>query len=258
LNRSGRPVRLYRFVNGSSKYLYCSGTDAVTWQAETYLPTPVGDEEIKQEGLLLLSEINIELPRDDALAALCLPAPPEGVIGVTIFEGHYGDNDFVVLWLGRVSTVSWPDDQRVRFACESVSADLKRPGLRARYQRICRHALYTSGCGVDPSGFEATGTAAAVSGTTITAAVFGTQADGWFIAGKIQAGDAVRMILTHAGTTITITAPITGLSVGDSFTAWAGCDHARGTCETKFDNLDKYGGFPWLPRKNPFSGDAIV
>ena len=34
--------------------------------------------------------------------------------------------------------------------CEPIASSLKRPGLRARYQLLCRHVLYSSGCGALP------------------------------------------------------------------------------------------------------------
>jgi len=39
---------------------------------------------------------------------------------------------------------------------------------------------------------------------------------------------------------------------------YPGCDRVRATCESKFDNLDNFGGFPWIPTKNPFGGSSIV
>jgi len=33
----------------------------------------------------------------------------------------------------------------------------------------------------------------------------------------------------------------------------AGCDHSVSTCAARFDNLANYGGFPFIPTKNPFS-----
>jgi hypothetical protein len=39
---------------------------------------------------------------------------------------------------------------------------------------------------------------------------------------------------------------------------YAGCDHLLATCRDRFSNVANFGGFPWIPQKNPFSGDAIV
>jgi hypothetical protein len=38
----------------------------------------------------------------------------------------------------------------------------------------------------------------------------------------------------------------------------AGCDRTFATCQSKFGNSLNFGGFPWIPVKNPFAGDSIV
>ena len=42
------------------------------------------------------------------------------------------------------------------------------------------------------------------------------------------------------------------------FEAFAGCDRTFATCQSKFGNSLNFGGFPWIPVKNPFAGDSIV
>jgi hypothetical protein len=33
---------------------------------------------------------------------------------------------------------------------------------------------------------------------------------------------------------------------------YPGCDRTRLTCSLKFGNIANFGGFPWVPQKNPF------
>ena len=37
----------------------------------------------------------------------------------------------------------------------------------------------------------------------------------------------------------------------------AGCDHSMAVCAGRFDKLDNYGGFPFIPPKNPFDGTPV-
>ena len=53
-------------------------------------------------------------------------------------------------------------------------------------------------------------------------------------------------------------AVLPGLAVGVAFEAFAGCDRTFATCQSKFGNSLNFGGFPWIPAKNPFAGDSIV
>lgn len=40
------------------------------------------------------------------------------------------------------------------------------------------------------------------------------------------------------------------MEIGDSITAYPGCRHTIADCRDKFDNLDNFGGFPYVPNKN--------
>jgi len=50
-----------------------------------------------------------------------------------------------------------------------------------------------------------------------------------------------------------------GLSaaVGDQVRAYPGCDHSLITCANKFGNSLNFGGFPFMPEKNPMDGTPV-
>jgi len=41
-------------------------------------------------------------------------------------------------------------------------------------------------------------------------------------------------------------------------TLYPGCPRDRQTCNDRFNNLENYGGFDWIPSRNPFNGSSIV
>ena len=47
------------------------------------------------------------------------------------------------------------------------------------------------------------------------------------------------------------------ISLGDDVIAYAGCDKLNSTCHTKFNNIVNFGGFPFIPSDNPFTGTII-
>ena len=49
-----------------------------------------------------------------------------------------------------------------------------------------------------------------------------------------------------------------GFYGSSTVTLYPGCTKSRAVCKNKFDNLNNYGGFPWIPTKNPFGGSSIV
>jgi hypothetical protein len=60
------------------------------------------------------------------------------------------------------------------------------------------------------------------------------------------------MITTHVGDTITLTNAFRSLAQGNTITVSAGCAHTPEICKSKFGNAARYGGFAYVPNKNPF------
>jgi len=256
---SGRPVELYRFALGARRWTFTSGLSPVVYQSETYTPVTIRRSGIEQGNEINRYSIDITLPRDNALAALFISSPPEGVMSVTLYRYHVTDtaNEVIVFWKGRVGGARLSGSELV-LKCEPIATSLKRIGLRARYQLICRHALYSAGCGALKENFMVNGAVAAVSGATIEVAAAASKPDGYFVAGMLATNEGQRMIVGHTGANLTMVAPMPSLAIGDSVRLYAGCDHSMSTCLDRFSNLDNFGGFPYIPQKNPFSGDAIV
>ena len=42
------------------------------------------------------------------------------------------------------------------------------------------------------------------------------------------------------------------MDVGTEVEVFAGCDHTIATCKTQFDIVVNYGGFAFVPTRNPF------
>jgi uncharacterized phage protein (TIGR02218 family) len=257
---SGSPVELYEFTRGTSAWRYTSGAEEVTHNLRVYTPAPIqrGGIELGQE--MGRAALEVRLARgldvaDDAVAGI-----PSEVMALTIYRLHRGDAEVAVAWMGRVLTADYRGVEVV-LHCEPVFTSLRRIGLRRLYQLGCPHVLYGSGCGVDPLDHQVQGAVSAISGVTVTVPAADTPADGhfsggvlaWSLYGAIQR----RMIAGHAGATLSLLGQPFGLEVGGTVILLPGCDHILATCSAKFDNSDRFGGFPNIPKKNPFGGDPI-
>jgi uncharacterized phage protein (TIGR02218 family) len=255
----GAPRELYRFVHGSTRWLLTNLPTSYTYQGETYEPAAVrrGAPEIGQD--IARSGIEVRLPRDHALASLFVSTPADASVSLTIYRMHITDSasEVIVYWRGRVAGARLTGSE-LALRCEPLLASMRRVGPRARYSLTCRHALYSAGCGASASTFRVAGTVQTVSGSVVTINEAGTKPNGYFVAGMLEAGSVRRMIVAHSGTTLTLAAPVVGLVAGASVMMYAGCDHLLATCRDRFANVANFGGFPWIPRKNPFAGDAIV
>jgi uncharacterized phage protein (TIGR02218 family) len=273
----GRPVELFRFVHGSQVWTYSTGPE-VEYGGETYAAFAVGRDDMGQAKELHKSALQVLLPRTCELSLLYLAGSPESVVTLTVYRQHIGASDGpIVYWKGRVVSVEWPDQVTASLTCESVFTSLKRPGLRARYQRMCRHALYSEQCGVDKADYAVPGTVSAVDSThtAVTIPEAAGYDDGYFLGGFLALADGtMRFISAHSGSSITLANPapvladLVGLGGygedygqyygGIGLVIYPGCGRDRTTCNDRFANVLNFGGWPWIPKRNPFDGRSLV
>jgi hypothetical protein len=217
---------------------------------------------------LPLQRTPLTVGADGGKATLELTVPPECALARQLLEAaSAGDMTVVrlfiadrrsgswairgVRWLGRVLGVE-VGESTTRIRCESAQVSLKRIGLRRLYSRACSHVLYSQACGATP--IQAGMQVANVHGRTVTftaplpPGVAGTLAGGWLETGA----GARHMIVAEQASSVELLQPAT-LAPGTAVTVVAGCDHSTASCAGRFNNLDNYGGFPFIPQKNPFA-----
>lgn len=259
--QSGRPVELYEFLNGATSYRYTSSDSDVSYGGNTYTAVPIARGAVEATSETARLSLEITCARDLPVLSLFATMPPESVVAVTLRRLHAGDGEAITLWMGRILNVTL-NNSAAEIHCESVYTSLKRVGLRRMYQKGCPHVLYRAGCGLDSTDFDLPRTVATVSGTTITMTTMAGYADGYFAGGYIEWESATgyferRAIRSQVGAVVTIAFPLPGLAASDSVNLYPGCDHTLSTCEAKFGNRLNYGGQPYYPDKNPFSGVSI-
>jgi len=257
----GAPVELYTFTQGTTNWYYISGATSVTLNGREYEPIPIERNRIKQTTDIFKDSLTVTFPRSNEFAVQYLGFAPEEVTTLTVQRGHYGDPDeeFVVYWKGRVVGAK-ATGNTIEIECESIFTSIKRPGLRARYELSCRHTLYQSGCTLDPEDYEFASSIAAIT-SSINIEVTGAngESDGYYTGGMLVApSGASRFITGHTGSVVTLTRPLAELVSGMAVSIYPGCDHLKDTCLNKFNNLDNFGGFPYIPIINPFNGSSIA
>ena len=260
-NDLATPIELYEFTQGTQNWYYVSGADTVIRAGRQYLPSPIERDRVTQTDDLFRNSIRLPFPRTNDFASQYLGFAPDNVTSVTILRGHLGDPDeeFIVYWKGRVIGAK-ASQNKIDIECESVFTSIKRPGLRARFEQSCRHTLYLNGCNADKELYKFDSTATQITaGLNVTVTGAQSQTDGYYIGGMLITPDgASRFITAHTGSVVRLSRPLQTLEVGGAVSLFPGCDHLRETCENKFNNLDNFGGFPFIPRRNPFNGSSIV
>lgn len=274
----GRPYYLYQFVEGEQLWRFTSrasdwlsagsGGETITWEAAA-----VAHGDVVQTSEIERGRLELTWPLSHPFARRFLAPMGNTPVTLTIFRGHEQVlGETVAHWKGRVVGAE-VEGVRVLLQAESVFSTLRRAGVRAKYQRLCRHALYGRGCGLDIGFHWQTGTVTAVSGNVLTIPEAAGHPDGWFRGGVLRLDAELGFITGHAGASLTLSRPMPELVAalaapeldpvtGDPLPVLAdiapGCDLRAATCAAKFGNLANFGGFPEIPGRNPFGGGSIV
>lgn len=130
------------------------------------------------------------------------------------------------------------------------------------FSRACNHHLGSEACGVDREAFKATATITAIDAAQKIVELSITPPGGnaeFFRAGHMvhaATGLVVGIIWSDAGGTagavrLRLHFWSLDLATGQTITAYAGCRHTLGDCVSKFANGANYGGFPYIPNRNP-------
>jgi hypothetical protein len=264
-------VELYRFVEGSEVFTQTSAAYNIDYNSETYEKQPLSRSEAESKSQLTRASISLTTDLTNPVAARYLKSPVDFVVTLSIFQQD--DDGTRIFWKGRLTQVS-ASNKKVVLTFESFFTSMRRPGLRARYQKACRHPLYGRGCRLDPENFKISATVLSITRMIVVVNSVSGLPDQRLRGGMIRGPDTVlRFINSQVGTVVTLSRPYDSLiahlagsgygsSYGGGFGAtvvqlYYGCAHNPDDCNNVFNNLDNYGGFPWIPQINPFGGQAV-
>lgn len=158
----------------------------------------------------------------------------------------------VLRFAGKVTSISEISGSTAKLTVSSWAILLNVNMPPNLYQAGCLHAVYDAGCGLSAASFAASG---AVSGTP-TALSFNSglsvavndYAQGRVVSTSGANTGVARAIKSNMASAFTLIQPLPVIpSAGDSFTVYAGCDRTMGRCSTKFNNLGRFKGTPFVP-----------
>jgi len=252
---SGQPVELFKFTGTfNTWYLTSSAVDFInteaTWISEFIERKSIAYASQEEQSVAL----SITLPFDHPMVTqyAFLESPPRLMCEVQRVH-PLNPNDTVLQWTGEV--ISWQIEGRTANLTVPTLFNyvFRNPCPAVKYQAPCNHVLYDERCGVADTAFRSDQTVLSISGTDIVLDA-NPFADGDCDAGEIfTASGERRMIIGNTGTSFQISSPFSNLSVNDTVTIRQGCNHTFTTCKNKFNNGDNFGGFPFVPNRNPYS-----
>ncbi len=256
---SGSVLELYTFKFGLTTFRFTSFQRSVVWQGFSYTQTNISRSNTGASIEDVAGQVTITLPIDNEVPQLFIRNVPGKVGSVTIQRAHINDpaEETVLLFDGFVANVTLDGELEAKVLCNPTTKIFNRSAPRITFMSLCGHILYDERCKVDISLFTFTGLVSALSTNVIT--VNGAGAIGAadnFVGGfaRFPAGslDDARLILAQSGDVMTLLIPFAENVLGSNIDLFAGCDRSLATCDTKFAAVPNYGGFPFVPRKNPF------
>lgn len=247
-------VTSYRYTN----YERDLDAEGQLWAAE-----PIQHTEIRRTVRLDKDETAIQ-SRTAPWAEEFLPGRFLPRVRVRILEGMIEEGEAVEVaprWTGEITQVSW-DGPVVQATARGPYAVFDHQVPRMVLQPGCNHALFDARCGLSRGAWTipavAIGSGAGIevplSGWPVPVpSGFGT-AD-WFALGYLVVGGDRFLILRSTSIqaeiiTVTLNRRVEWSS-GQQVSVVPGCDGGAATCQEKFDNFSRFGGFPFSPTKNP-------
>lgn len=252
-----KSVELYEIIDGTTTYRYTTGADTLTITSHKWTAIPIKRSSFERTDNLLKSGVKLEVSSKTDFAKLFLSEIPERVMIVNIYSADSDvTSDKMLQFSGRIVEYE-AKSSSIELNIEPIPTTASRAGFNVKYQRICRHRLYSSQCGATASKFRVISTVTSNTGLVITLASDGGKPDQHFTAGYVYADGVYRMISYHKGNNVTLIRPAPSIKVGSEIIVFAGCDLMAETCKNKFGNEANYGGFDFIPTKNPFNGVLV-
>lgn len=249
---------------------YTNADLPVTWNGYVYLANSV-----RVEGLRYKSSVGLEVDQQHiTIAALQTDTLSSGVpflqaLSSGTFDGclikrervflnSWSAADLaspigsVVMFAGRIGAVEKIGRTEAQITVNSDLVLLDMPMPRNVYSPFCQHVLYDSGCALSKAAYAYPG---AISGTSNLSYIAWTDVTNNFLQGTItfasgsNNGISANIKSVNPGMGLGLSSPLPAWpNIGDTFTAYCGCDHTATTCQNRFNNLANFRGFPYVPQ----------
>lgn len=252
--------RLYKFftITTGDAWFYTDAKSAITFEGTTYnareititrLPQTIGE-----------NEGEIECPGEMPPINQFLIGNPPGTLFVRIQTISLDLLSAKPLATGRVGNVDYAGRRGMaKVPFRSISSILSSDASGRRYGTECQWIFGDSDCSIDLD--SKTGGAfdfkrvlqvsdVTIDGLTMQHADFADFSDGFFTRGVARIGAESIFITKHVGDTLTVLSPFRRFP-GDSMEIIAGCDLKLDTCEDRFSNELNFGGFAFVPDRDP-------
>jgi uncharacterized phage protein (TIGR02218 family) len=159
----------------------------------------------------------------------------------------------IVWFYGRVAEAQ-VGRSRIEMKVKSLLDLLAQQQMPRRlYQAACTHVFGDAMCGFNRASLAASITAQAGSTQAIIVTTLSPSPATLYDQGTIvatsgaNAGQSRTIAQLAGGNIVLLKAWLQPVTAGDGFQLLPGCDHTVATCQSVFNNLIHFGGFPYIP-----------
>lgn len=257
---SSIPRDLYEFILPTVNHRLTSASRDVVHNGQTFRAGTIQRADTRPATAESAGELEISMIVTHALPQRYLRAgiPPKR-INVNVYRKQTTSAGYELAWVGIVVGMSCERHLAKLLVAQSMSAAIPRRIPTITVGRECAHVLYDSGCRVARASFRVATTVSAINGPDLTVASIDGKPNGWGAWGELVhvASGEKMTIQSQEGTFVRMQMPIPDMQAGDAVEIYAGCDRSVATCFEKFANQVNFGGFPQLPKRNPFVSNGL-
>ncbi|HET7552202.1 MAG TPA: phage BR0599 family protein [Gemmatimonadaceae bacterium] len=262
----GKPAELYVFTRGASVWRYTSANDEIVVDAGpfigTYIPVTISRSRFQQNEETTNNAVDVSIARSTAVAQLFQGDRfLAGTLGIQIARFNRLDTprpELILQFSGEAAATATGESGTLLLHCTSEQAVFERSILKDRFQPLCNHFVFDSGCTLAAAAFKVTAAVAALSmrGTTLTIPDAALKPDGYYAFGYCVAPDGRPLaIIDHVGDQVTIIRPFPEGTIQPGSTSvdlYPGCDRKYETCHDKFNNVINFYAFDTIPEVDPW------
>lgn len=241
---------LYKIQYNSEEWFYTSSESSITYAGNTYSPAYIKRGNLEKKSDLQRHEIEITFSPNTLFLRYIGNSPVNEAI-LTIYQ-FQDESNVITAFKGVLAKVTFGQDRLCIAKFDEITAiQTKLP--RFLISPSCNHILFDAGCGINK---ETKKVSLTISGkddenNIVESVGIGAYPADYFIQGVAEFEGELRTIWQQTGGSFVIHAPFSGLEIGDIIYAYPGCNRSAQMCKNKFNNLEKFLGMPYVPRKNP-------
>lgn len=269
LNVSGvsvdQPAELYDFTTPTVTYRYTSAEAPIVYSGHTYTPAPIKRSALVMGGSGESPEFSFETsPTLQFVVDQRTTIPSQGIY-VVVRSFDRGTLVASTICSRRVSAIRRQRNGDTITAVIVTKSVLDRALAKKLplliFQTNCNNNLYDAVCGVSRASYKTTTTVAAVDptdGRLVTVVSDGGHSGDYFLGGEmvhVTSGERRTIINRTNGTPLQlmVSAPFPAIAATDSIELYAGCQKRPATdCRDKFNRMEAYTGFPYIPNIKPY------